>query len=121
MKLFLTIAALICCCLSSGSALAAEERAPEAKPEIHKLTAAAFSDTFEEPEWFFLLDGVIAYRSLDAPKEGIGKIVSAGSTLQWESSDVGVTPEAFSSPEKLKALEAFCKGRGVRFVVIPGG
>jgi hypothetical protein len=109
------------CCIYWNPASGAEGEATERQPQVHKLTAAAFSDTFEKPDWFFLLDGTVAYRSFEALKEGIGKIVSAGSTLQWESSDVGVTPEAFSSPEKLKGFEEFCKARGVRFVVLPGG
>ena len=98
-----------------------EDRAPKQKPQVHKLSAAAFSDTFEKPEWFFLLDGVIAHRSLDGLKEAVGKIISAGSPLKWEGSDVGVTPEAFSSPEKLKAFEDYCAALGVRFVVVPAG
>ena len=119
MKPFLILVALVCIIWSP--ARGSEERAPKQKPQVHNLSVAAFSDTFAKPEWFFLLDGVVAYRTLDALKEAIGKTVSPGATLQWESNDIGITPEPFSSLEKLKEFGEYCAARGVRLAVLPGG
>jgi hypothetical protein len=65
--------------------------------------------------------GGVVYRSLDGLKEDIGKLVSPRDTLQWESSDVGSTNAPFASSEERDAFAEYCKVRGVRFIIIPGG
>ncbi len=99
---------------------------PAATPVVstapaYTMSIACFSDTLssEKREWIFVLGGV-AFRSLDALKEGVSHFPK-GSTLTWAPGCKRIGGEPLETEAELKAFAEHCAAHGIKFVLVPSG
>lgn len=91
------------------------------KPENLTMTLAWIADAGEPKQYVFVINGVVAYRTLD----GLKKYLSAlpkNSMLTWAPGCCRVGNEPMlGSPEEIRSFEAFCKSIGIKFTLVPAG
>ena len=110
----------IVCLLAAPALNASEAPATASQPPAYTMAIACFSDTVAaRPEWIFVLGGV-AFRSLEALKDGITRF-PRGSTLTWAPSCKRIGGEPLSSEAELEDFAAHCKSHGIRFILVPSG
>ena len=82
-----------------------------------KLVFIAFSHPIE----YIFVVGNVAYKTVDALKEGISHFPK-GSTLDWNPGCKQSGEEPLLSSEKdLESFKAFCEKAGVKLTIHPGG
>ena len=113
------VTAVILVSLISGAMAQTSDR----KPEKLTLTLAWIADSegSASMEYVFVIDGLVAYRTL----EGLKKYISGlpkGSLLTWAPGcdRMGNEP-LLSSREEMEKFKAFCESRGINFILVPSG
>ena len=105
--------------VSEANAFLSEGR----KPESLTMTLAGVADS-ERPtgkDYIFVINGVLAYRTLDGLKKHI-KELPKGSTLTWTPGCCRIGGEPLlSSEEEMREFKAFCESCGIAFVLVPSG
>ena len=117
MRRLLIAALLFAACLT-----AALSQSMERTPEKLTLTVPYIADSEKADgrEFVFVLNGVVAYRTLDGLKRHI-KNVPKGSTLTWAPACRSGDVPTLSSKEALDDFKAYCQSCGVTFVLVPSG
>jgi hypothetical protein len=95
----------------------------ERKPENLTLTLAWIADaeSVDGKNYIFVVNGVIAYRTLDGLKKYIQELPKK-STLTWTPGCCRQGSETLLSfEEEMQDFKAFCKSCGIHFVLVPSG
>jgi hypothetical protein len=93
------------------------------KPDHLTLTLGwiADSDKPGEREYLFVLNGIVAYRTLEGLRNHV-KGLPKGSTIRWAPGCCRMGDEPLlSSPEELDRFKTFCDSCGVTLDIIPSG
>jgi hypothetical protein len=92
------------------------------KPENLTMTLARIADSkSEENAYVFVINGVIAYRTVEGLKEYV-KGLPKGATLTWSPGCCRIGGEPLlSSRNELRDFKAFCESCGIGFVLVPSG
>lgn len=94
---------------------------PKRKPENLTMTLAWVADADNKQEYIFVINGVVAYKTVVGLKKYITGIPH-GSTLTWAPgcSRTGKEP-LLNSPKEMKEFKAYCKSCGIKLVIVPSG
>ena len=112
----LLVALLLCASLTS---VFAEDAKP--KPESLTMTLAWVADAGEPKQYVFVINGVVAYKSLDGLKKYL-KDIPKGSSLTWAPGCCRIGNEPIvGSAEEMKKFQEFCESVGINFTLVPAG
>ena len=97
----------------------AEDAKP--KPENLTMTLAWIADAGEPKQYVFVVNGVVAYQTLDGLKKYL-RDLPKGSSLTWAPGcrRIGNEPLIGSAAE-MKTFKEFCETVGVKFTLVPAG
>lgn len=105
-------------CVSLTPALA-QEAMP--KPENLTMTLAWVADAGEPKQHVFVINGVVAYETLDGLKKYL-KGIPKGSSLNWAPGCCRIGNEPLlGSNEEMKKFQEFCESVGIKFTLVPSG
>ena len=91
------------------------------QPEKLTMTLAWIVDAGEPMQYVFVINGVVAFRTVDRLKKYVGEL-PRGSTLTWNPGCCRIGDEPIlSSARDLKAFKDFCESEGIVFVLVPSG
>ena len=91
------------------------------KPENLTMTLAIIADAGEPRQYVFVVNGVVAYKSIDGLKNYL-KDVPVGSTLTWSPGCCRTGGEPLlSSEQEMTKFKEFCKSIDLKFVLVPSG
>jgi hypothetical protein len=117
-KLSLFGSALLAICLVASLAYSADKKPIEA---VLTLVVVADSVKTDGPEYVFVVNGAVAYRTVDGLKKYIQRLPK-GSTLTWEPGCMRFGGEPLlSSAEEMESFKVFCESCGITFVLVPSG
>lgn len=109
------LVALILC----GGFLSAHAQTATRKPEKLTMTLALIADAEEPSQYVFVINGVVAYKTMDGLKTYV-KGLPKSATLTWAPGcDQGLGP--LDSSEERREFSAFCKSCGIKFILVPSG
>jgi len=93
----------------------------KSKPESLTMTLAWIADAGEPAQYVFVINGVVAYKTLDGLKKYL-KDIPRGSSLTWAPGccRIGNEPLIGSAEEMMKFKE-FCESVGIKFTLGPAG
>jgi hypothetical protein len=112
----LLLAAILCASLVSAFA---EDAKP--KPENLTMTLAWIADAGEPNQYVFVINGVVAYKTLDGLKKYL-KDLPKDSTLTWAPGCCRIGNEPLiGSQEEMKKFKEFCESVGIKFTLVPSG
>jgi hypothetical protein len=112
---------LILASLLAITSLGVAEAETAREPEKLTLTLARIVDSDEPRQYVFVLNGVVAFRTVGGLKKYIGDL-PAGSTLTWDPGCRRRGDEPILSSERdLKEFKTFCESEGVVFILVPSG
>ena len=112
----LIIALLLCVVVLSVGAEDAKR-----KPEELTMTLAWIADAGEPKQYVFVINGVVAYKTVDGLKKYL-KDIPKKSTLTWAPGCCRIGNEPLiGSQEEMKKFKDFCKTTGIQFVLVPSG
>lgn len=118
MKMKRTLLTVILCALSALSAFA-----QDVKPRHENLTMtlAWIADAGEPKQCVFVINGVVAYKTLDGLKKYL-KDIPKGSSLTWAPGcgRIGNEP-LIGSADEMKKFKEFCESIGIHFTLVPSG
>ena len=114
-KLFLTVILLF---MSLALSFAGEE---SRQPENLTLTLAFVADAGESKQYVFVVNGIVAYKTIDGLKKYLSDLPK-GSTITWAPGcrRSGEEP-LLNSQEEIKKFKEFCEAIGIKFVLVPSG
>ncbi len=105
------------------SSTAVFSQGEDRKPKNVTMTLARIADSerVDGKDYIFVINGVVAYRTLDGLKKYL-KELPKGSTLTWAPGcgRMGGEP-LLSSKEEMQKFKAFCESCGISFVLVPSG
>ena len=91
------------------------------KPENLTMTLAWIADAGEPKQYVFVINGVVAYKTVDGLKKYL-KDIPKNSTLTWAPGCCRIGDEPLiGSQEEMKKFKDFCKTNGIKFVLVPSG
>lgn len=91
------------------------------KTENLTMTLARVADAGEPKQYVFVINGVVAYKTLDGLKKYLNGIPS-GSSLTWAPGCCRNGNEPLlGSDEEMKQFQEFCKSVGIKFTLVPSG
>jgi hypothetical protein len=91
------------------------------KPENLTMTLAWIADAGEPAQYVFVINGVVAYKTLDGLKKYL-KDIPKGSSLTWAPDCCRIGKEPLvGSQEDMKAFKDFCDSIGIKFTLVPSG
>ncbi len=105
-------------CVALFPVLAKTKRA-RPKPEKLTMTLAWVADAGEPKQYVFVINGVVAYKTLDGLKKYL-KDIPKDSTLTWAPGCRQGGP-LLSSKDEMKKFKDFCKLQGIKFTLVPSG
>ena len=91
------------------------------KPEELTMTLAWVADAGEPKQHVFVINGVVAYKTVDGLKRHL-QGVPKGTRLTWAPGcgRIGGEP-LLASQEELQKFREFCESHGITFVLVPSG
>jgi hypothetical protein len=91
------------------------------KPDNLTMTLAWIADAGEPKQYVFVINGVVAYKTLNGLKKYL-KDIPRGSSLTWAPScrRTGNEP-LIGSEEEMREFKEFCKTIGINFILVPSG
>ena len=116
MKRSVIVVALLCVALFP---VIAKTESGKPKAEELTMTLAWIADAGEPKQYVFVINGVVAYKTLDGLKKYI-KGLPKDSTLTW-APGCRQTGPLLSSEDEMKKFKDFCKSQGVKFTLVPSG
>ena len=85
------------------------------------LTLAYVADAGNARQYVFVVNGVVAYKSIDGLKKYL-KDLPKGSTITWAPGCVRMGGEPLlNSQEEMKKFKEFCESIGIKFILVPSG
>lgn len=104
-----------------GMILPAFAQDVQRKPENLTMTLAWIADAGEPMQYVYVINGVVAYKTVDGLKKYL-KSLPKDSTLTWapSCSRMGGEP-LLDSEEEMKKFREFCESAGIKFVLVPSG
>jgi hypothetical protein len=91
------------------------------KPENLTMTLAWIADAGEAKQYVFVINGLVAYKTLDGLKKYL-KNLPKDSTLTWAPSCLRMGDEPLlSSKDEMKKFREFCESVGIKFTLVPSG
>jgi len=111
------LVALILC----GTMLPAFAQDVKRQPENLTMTLAWIADAGEPQQYVFVINGLVAYKTLDGLKKYL-KDLPKDSTLTWAPgcSRIGNEP-LIGAQEEMKKFKQFCESVGIKFTLVPAG
>jgi len=93
----------------------------ERKPENLTMTLASIADAAEPNQYIFIMNGVVAFKTLDGLKRHLMN-EPKGSTLTWAPGcdRMGQEP-LLRSKQEMQDFMTFCDSIGLKFVLVPSG
>jgi hypothetical protein len=90
-------------------------------PEDLTMTLARIADAGEPNQYVFVINGVVAFKSVDRLKDYISALPT-GSRLTWAPGCCRIGHEPLiGSDDEMKKFKDFCKSNGIHFVLVPSG
>ena len=113
---YMLCAASLCASLTPVFAQDAKPR-----PENLTMTLAWIADAGEPKQYVFVINGVVAYKTLDGLKNYL-KDIPKGSSLTWAPGcgRIGNEP-LIGSADEMKNFKEFCESTGINFTLVPSG
>jgi hypothetical protein len=112
----LLLAVALCACFATAFAQDAKR-----KPENLTMTLAWIADAGEPKQYVFVINGVVAYKTLDGLKKYL-RGIPKGSSLTWAPGCCRDGDEPLiGSEEDMKAFKEFCDSIGIKFTLVPSG
>lgn len=112
----LLIAVVLC-----GALLPALPQDVKRKPENLTMSLAWIADAGEPKQYVFVINGVVAYKTLDRLKKYL-KDLPKDSTLTWAPGCCRMGGEPLlGSEEEMKKFKDFCASVGIKFTLVPAG
>ena len=113
--------ALIFAIVLCGALASALGQEAKPRPENRTLTLAWIADAGEPKQYVFVINGVVAYKTLDGLKKYL-KDLPKDSTLTWAPGcgRIGNEP-LIDSQEEMKKFKEFCESVGIKFTLVPAG
>lgn len=91
------------------------------KSENLTMTLAWVADAEEPKQHVFVINGVVAYKTLDGLKKYL-KDIPKGSSLTWDPGCCRIGNEPLlGSKEEMKRFQEFCESVGIKFTLVPAG
>ncbi|NDG72539.1 MAG: hypothetical protein EBY32_14835 [Proteobacteria bacterium] len=97
--------------------------AQDAMPKSENLTMslARVADAGEPKQYIFVINGVVAYKTLEGLQKYL-KDIPKGSSLTWAPGCCRIGNEPLlGSNEEMKRFKEFCESVGIKFTLIPSG
>lgn len=97
--------------------------AQDVKPEPKNLTMtlARIIDAGETEQYVFVINGVVAFKSLDGLKKHL-KDIPKGYSLTWAPGCCRTGSEPLiRSEEEMREFKEFCETIGINFILVPSG
>jgi hypothetical protein len=93
----------------------------ELKAENLTMTLILVADTGEPKQYVFVINGAVAYKTLDGLKNYL-KGIPRGSSLTWAPGCCRNGNEPLlGSEEEMKKFREFCESIGIKFTLVPSG
>ncbi len=93
----------------------------KSKPENLAMTLAWIADAGEPKQYVFVVNGVVAYKTLDGLKKYL-KDLPKDSSLTWAPGCCRIGNEPLiGSEEEMKKFKEFCESVGIKFTLFPAG
>ena len=94
---------------------------PKRAPANLIMTLAEIADAGEPRQYLFVIDGVLAYTTVNGLKKAL-KNFPTGSRLTWDPGCSLTGEEPLLSSEKaMKDFTDYCASIGIEFVLVPSG
>lgn len=91
------------------------------QPEKLTLTQAWIADAGEPKQYVFVINGVVAYKTVDGLKNYL-KDLPEDSTLTWAPGCCRIGGELLlGSEEDMMKFREFCDSIGIKFILVPSG
>jgi hypothetical protein len=91
------------------------------KSENLTMSLARVADAGEPKQYIFVINGVVAYKTLEGLQKYL-KDIPKGSSLTWAPSCCRIGNEPLlGSNEEMKRFKEFCESVGIKFTLIPSG
>lgn len=91
------------------------------QPENLTLTLAFVADAGKPRQYIFVVNGVVAYKSIDGLKKYL-KDLPKGSTITWAPGCGRMGDEPLlNSQKEMKKFKEFCESIGIKFILVPSG
>ena len=91
------------------------------QPEKLTLTQAWIADAGEPKQYVFVINSVVAYKTVDGLKNYL-KDLPKDSTLTWGPGCCRIGGEPIIGSEvEMEKFKAFCESVGIKFIVVPSG
>jgi len=104
-----------------GTLTPAHAQVGKLQPENLTLTLAMIADAGRPIQYVFVINGVVAYRTLDGLENHL-KNLPKGSSLTWAPGCCRIGQEPLiNSQEEMKKFKEFCAGIGIKLVIVPSG
>ncbi len=91
------------------------------KPENLTMTLAWIADAGDPKQYVLVINGVVAYKTLDGLKKYL-KDLPKGSSLTWAPGCCRIGNEPIiGSVDEMKKFKEFCESVGIKFTLVPAG
>jgi len=91
------------------------------KPENLTMTLAWIADAGDPKQYVFVINGVVAYKTLDGLKKHLERLPK-GSSLTWAPGCCRIDNEPLiGSEEEMRKFVEFCDTIGIKFTLVPSG
>ena len=90
------------------------------KPENVTMTLAWIADAGEPEEYVFVVNGLVAFKTLDGLKRYL-KNLPKDSMLTWAPTCRQASGPLLDSEEDMKKFKEFCASIGIKFTLVPSG
>lgn len=95
--------------------------AQDSKPKDLTMTLVQIADAGEPKQYVFLINGAVAYRTLDGLKKYLAHLPK-GSSLTWAPGCCRIGNEPLiGSADEMRTFKAFCASIGITFILVPAG
>lgn len=85
------------------------------------MSLARVADAGEPKQYIFVINGVVAYKTLEGLQKYL-KDIPKGSSLTWAPGCCRIGNEPLlGSNEEMKRFKEFCESVGIKFTLIPSG
>lgn len=104
---------------ASLTSVTAQDAMP--KSENLTMTLAWVADAGEPKQYVFVINGVVAYKTLEGLQKYL-KDIPKGSSLTWAPGCCRIGNEPLlGSLEEMKKFQEFCNSVGIKFNLVPSG